>query len=266
MARFVGLGAVDAVDRSRRPQVGRPAAARAPGRPDGDAAGDRRHAPDPLHRQQGAQRQAPGPGPRPRLDPVRVRVPADRRGRRAADRRRTRSSGRSRPRPRPTPSSTCRSSSPSCARTRARSRPRWPAGCRSLITQADLRGDCHTHSEWSDGSQPIEAMAEACRRRGYAYEVLTDHSQSLAIANGLTPDRVAEERAIIAELNARFAAEEAAGTAPPETPKEGFRLLHGCELEVRADGDARLRRRAPRVLRRRRRVRPRRRAASRGRS
>jgi DNA polymerase (family 10) len=104
-----------------------------------------------------------------------------------------------------------------------------------IITQADLRGDCHTHSEWSDGSQPIEAMAEACRRRGYAYEVLTDHSQSLAIANGLTPDRVAEERAIIAELNARFAAEEAAGTAPPETPKEGFRLLHGCELEVRAD-------------------------------
>ena len=45
-----------------------------------------------------------------------------------------------------------------------------------------------------------------------------------------------EQRAIIAELNARYAAEEAAGTAPPETPKEGFRLLHGCELEVRADG------------------------------
>jgi DNA polymerase (family 10) len=41
---------------------------------------------------------------------------------------------------------------------------------------------------------------------------------------------------VIAELNARFAAEEAAGTAPPETPPEGFRLLHGCELEVRADG------------------------------
>jgi len=105
-----------------------------------------------------------------------------------------------------------------------------------LITQADLRGDCHTHSEWSDGSQPIEVMADACRRRGYAYQVLTDHSQSLAIAGGLAADRVEEERAIIAELNARYAAEEAAGTAPPETPKEGFRLLHGCELEVRADG------------------------------
>jgi len=105
-----------------------------------------------------------------------------------------------------------------------------------LITKADLRGDCHTHSEWSDGSQPIEVMAEAGRRRGYAFQVLTDHSRSLAIANGLTPERVEEERVIIAELNARYAAEEAGGTAPPETPKEGFRLLHGCELEVRADG------------------------------
>jgi DNA polymerase (family 10) len=105
-----------------------------------------------------------------------------------------------------------------------------------LITKADLRGDCHTHSEWSDGSQPIEVMAEAGRRRGYAYQVLTDHTQSLAIANGLTPDRVDEARAIVAALNARFAAEEEAGTAPTETPREGFRLLHGCELEVRADG------------------------------
>jgi DNA polymerase IV (family X) len=56
----------------------------------------------------------------------------------------------------------------------------------ALITKADLCGDCHTHSEWSDGSQPIEVMAEAARRRGYAYQVLTDHSRSLAIANGLT--------------------------------------------------------------------------------
>jgi len=105
-----------------------------------------------------------------------------------------------------------------------------------LITKRDLRGDCHTHSEWSDGSQPIEVMAEAGRRRGYAYQVLTDHTQSLAIAGGLTPDRVEEARAIVAALNARFAAEEEAGTAPAETPDGGFRLLHGCELEVRADG------------------------------
>jgi len=105
-----------------------------------------------------------------------------------------------------------------------------------LITKADLRGDCHSHSEWSDGTHPIERMAEAARRRGYAYQVLTDHSQSLAIARGLTPDRVDEERAIIAALNTRFEQEERDGTAPAETPPEGFRLLHGCELEVRADG------------------------------
>jgi DNA polymerase (family 10) len=82
----------------------------------------------------------------------------------------------------------------------------------------------------------VEQMAEFARRRGHAYQVMTDHSQSLAIARGLTPDRVAEERELIASLNARFAAEEADGTAPPETSAEGFRLLHGCELEIRADG------------------------------
>jgi DNA polymerase (family 10) len=106
----------------------------------------------------------------------------------------------------------------------------------TLVTQADLQGDCHTHSEWSDGNFSIEEMAEACRRRGYAYQVLTDHTQSLAIARGLAPDRVEQQRAIIAALNRRFEQEERDGTAPPETPPEGFRLLHGCELEVRADG------------------------------
>ena len=106
----------------------------------------------------------------------------------------------------------------------------------SLVTLADLRGDLHSHSDWSDGTDSIEVMAEAARRRGHAYQVLTDHTQSLAIARGLAPDRVEEQRGIIASLNARFAAEEASGTAPAETPPEGFRLLHGCELEVRADG------------------------------
>ncbi len=105
-----------------------------------------------------------------------------------------------------------------------------------LISLEDLTGDLHSHSDWSDGTHSIEVMAETARRRGHAYQVLTDHSQSLAIARGLTPDRVEEQRSIIAALNARYAQEEAEGTAPPETPPEGFRLLHGCELEIRADG------------------------------
>jgi len=106
-----------------------------------------------------------------------------------------------------------------------------------LVELGDLRGDLHSHSEWSDGVQSIEVMAEAARRRGYAYQVLTDHSISLAIARGLAPDRVEQQRSIIAELNARFEHEEREGTAPAETPPEGFRLLHGCELEIRTDGE-----------------------------
>jgi DNA polymerase (family 10) len=105
-----------------------------------------------------------------------------------------------------------------------------------LVELADLAGDCHAHSDWSDGTYPIEQMAEAARVRGYGYLVLTDHSHGLAIARGLTPERVVAQRGVIAELNARFAREEEAGTAPPSTPPGGFRLLHGCELEIRGDG------------------------------
>ena len=104
-----------------------------------------------------------------------------------------------------------------------------------LVARADLRGDCHSHSDWSDGVHSIEQMAEAARRRGYSYLVLSDHTVSLAIARGLSLERVEMQRAVVAALNRRFEAEEADGTAPPETPPEGFRLLHGCELEVRAD-------------------------------
>jgi DNA polymerase (family 10) len=105
----------------------------------------------------------------------------------------------------------------------------------SLVTVGDLRGDLHSHSDWSDGVHAIAAMADAARRRGHTYLVLTDHSQSLAIAHGLDPARVEQQRRVIAALNARYAAEEAERTVP-EGSIAGFRLLHGCELEVRADG------------------------------
>jgi DNA polymerase (family 10) len=105
-----------------------------------------------------------------------------------------------------------------------------------LVDLADLQGDCHAHSDWSDGIHTIEQMAEGARARGYGYLVLTDHTRSLAIANGLTPERVAAQRLVVAALNERFADEEARGTAPAATPPGGFRLLHGCELEIRGDG------------------------------
>ncbi|HEX2626784.1 MAG TPA: DNA polymerase/3'-5' exonuclease PolX [Candidatus Limnocylindrales bacterium] len=106
----------------------------------------------------------------------------------------------------------------------------------TLIEEADLKGDLHSHTDWSDGRQPMEVMAEFARRRGHEYQVLTDHSVSLVVASGLSPERVLQERAAIRALNARFEAEEAAGTAPPEASTNGFRLLHGCELEINPDG------------------------------
>jgi DNA polymerase (family X) len=94
-----------------------------------------------------------------------------------------------------------------------------------VVTRADLLGDAHTHSDWSDGHAPIERVTQAARAAGLRYQVLTDHSQSLLIAHGLSPARVDEERRVIGELNETFAREGA-----------DFRLLHGCELEIRADG------------------------------
>jgi DNA polymerase (family X) len=95
----------------------------------------------------------------------------------------------------------------------------------SLIKASDLQGDCHTHSDWSDGHVTIERMTVQARARGLRYQVLTDHTQSLSIAHGLTPERVEQQRRVIGDLNESFA-------------KDGvdFRLLHGCELEIRPDG------------------------------
>lgn len=95
----------------------------------------------------------------------------------------------------------------------------------TLIERADLRGDCHTHSDWSDGHYTIEQMARAWAASGLAWQVLTDHTQSLSIANGLTPERVEQQRRLIGELNEALAADGL-----------DFRLLHGCELEIRSDG------------------------------
>lgn len=105
-----------------------------------------------------------------------------------------------------------------------------------LVERSDLRGDLHCHSDWSDGVHDVATMAEAARRAGLEYAVLTDHTVSLAIARGLDPARFAAQRAVVAELNARFEAEEREGRLPPGASPAGFRLLHGCELEIRADG------------------------------
>ncbi len=96
--------------------------------------------------------------------------------------------------------------------------------------RAALRGDCHVHSDWSDGGSPIRDMAEAAREIGHEYMVLTDHSPRLTVANGLSPDRLREQLDVVAALNDEFAAQAAAGTEKP------FRILTGIECDILDDG------------------------------
>jgi putative hydrolase len=89
-----------------------------------------------------------------------------------------------------------------------------------------LRGDCHTHSDWSDGGSPIAEMAAAARVLGHDYIVLTDHSPRLTVANGLSADRLEQQLDVVAELNAGYATD---GGAP-------FRILTGIEVDILDDG------------------------------
>ncbi len=86
---------------------------------------------------------------------------------------------------------------------------------------AALRGDCHVHSDWSDGGSPIREMAEVARDLGHEYIVLTDHSPRLTVANGLSADRLREQLEVVAGLNAELAP---------------FRILTGIEVDIEEDG------------------------------
>ncbi len=97
----------------------------------------------------------------------------------------------------------------------------------AAVLRAALKGDLHTHSDWSDGGSPIEEMARAARALGHEYTVLTDHSPRLTVANGLSPQRLLRQLDVVAEINDRLAAEE-------DQPR--FRLLTGIECDINEDG------------------------------
>ena len=87
--------------------------------------------------------------------------------------------------------------------------------------RAALRGDCHTHSDWSDGGSPPREMAEAARHLGHEWIALTDHSPRLTVANGLSAERLAAQLELIGELNDELAP---------------FRILTGIEVDILEDG------------------------------
>lgn len=87
--------------------------------------------------------------------------------------------------------------------------------------RAALKGDCHAHSEWSDGGSPIEEMARAAQSLGHEYMVLTDHSPRLTVARGLTPERLRKQLDLIDSINREIAP---------------FRILKGIEVDINEDG------------------------------
>jgi putative hydrolase len=86
---------------------------------------------------------------------------------------------------------------------------------------AQLLGDLHSHSDWSDGGSPIPDMADAARSLGHRYWALTDHSPRLTVANGLSAERLEAELKVVAELNEAMAP---------------FRILTGIEVDILDDG------------------------------
>lgn len=90
-----------------------------------------------------------------------------------------------------------------------------------IITLQDIKGDLHMHTTWSDGAHSIEEMAEACRAKGYQYMAITDHSQYLKVANGLTPERLLKQREEIRRLNEKY---------------EDFTIFAGVEMDILPDG------------------------------
>jgi len=87
--------------------------------------------------------------------------------------------------------------------------------------RAALRGDCHSHSTWSDGGASIETMARTAQELGHEYLVLTDHSPRLTVAHGLTAERLRAQLDEIRELNEKLAP---------------FRILTGIEVDILPDG------------------------------
>ncbi len=91
----------------------------------------------------------------------------------------------------------------------------------TLVARSDIRGDLHVHSTWSDGRDTIEAMVDTCRRLGYEYVAITDHSPTSAASRNLSIDAVKQQAEEIARLREQF---------------PGIEILHGCEVDILPDG------------------------------
>jgi DNA polymerase (family 10) len=94
-------------------------------------------------------------------------------------------------------------------------------GLPALVEEKDIRGDMHVHTDATDGRATVEEMVEAARRRGYRYLAITDHSQAVTVAHGLTADRLRRHAERIRALAGRL---------------KNFPLLAGIEVDILKDG------------------------------
>lgn len=91
----------------------------------------------------------------------------------------------------------------------------------NIISAEQIKGDLHMHTTWSDGAHSIEEMVEACRRLGYQYMAITDHSIYLKVANGLTEERLLRQKEEIKRLNEKY---------------DDITILSGVEMDILPDG------------------------------
>ncbi len=110
---------------------------------------------------------------------------------------------------------------PSTYADRLEDETRIPLSEAGLRYRDALRGDCHLHSNWSDGGAPIETMARTAEALGHEYVVLTDHSPRLTVAHGLDRDRLRRQLEVVGALNEELAP---------------FRILTGMEVDIFEDG------------------------------
>jgi putative hydrolase len=96
-----------------------------------------------------------------------------------------------------------------------------PIADEALALRRALRGDCHVHSDWSDGGSPIEDMARTAIALGHEYIALTDHSPRLTVARGLSAERLRDQLDVVRGINERLAP---------------FRILTGIEVDILEDG------------------------------
>jgi DNA polymerase (family 10) len=91
----------------------------------------------------------------------------------------------------------------------------------SLVTLEDIKGDFHMHTTWSDGAHSIEEMVEACREKGYSHIVITDHSNYLKVANGLSRERLLQQIEAIHVMNEKYS---------------DIEIFAGTEMDILPDG------------------------------